>query len=83
MSDKLFKIKAKGVNDFQAENFDIPDEGMTRFVISSKNTEDDSYIEQVKYIPIANIISIDGYEEYVDEEEEEELEEEIEMTKED
>jgi len=84
-----YTVKSRILDEFHAEEFDIQEDGMIRFSLESKENKD-SIIEKVRYVPITDIIAIDGFEEFVDdddekdEEKEFELEagEEIQMTKE-
>jgi len=81
MSDKPYQVTCKGNKSFDAEEFYPADEGIMRFVISTAVDKEGEVLEHVKYIPVHNILSIDGVE--VGEPEEPEEEDSLEMSKED
>jgi hypothetical protein len=84
MGDAQFRVRSKELDEFRAEEFDIQDDGLARFVMNSTESEDGTLIDQIRYIPAVDIIAIDGYEEYYGAEEDKETEEteDIQMMKE-
>jgi hypothetical protein len=83
MSDKPYTVKTLASGEFDAEEYYAPDEGMVRFVIESYVDSEGQLMEKVRYVPLHDIIRIDGFE-YVDpdDDEEDEPEEDIEMSRE-
>jgi len=82
MSDKPYKVKCKENKSFDAEEFYPPDESLlVRFTIISVVDKDGEVLETVRYIPVHDILSIDGVEAGEPEEPEEEAD--LEMSRED
>lgn len=62
MDDKPYIVKTKSSGNFKAAEYCSSEELMVRFVLDIYEDKDGDIVEVVKYIPVHDLISVEGTE---------------------